>query len=71
MRNSTKIISLLLAVLMLVTALPVTVFAAKKETYIKEIRMSTASTAEEAKKWLTDNEYTVIDVDLNQKTGKS
>ena len=70
MRKSTKIISFLLAVLMLITALPITVFAAKQETYIKEIRISTGATAEEAKQWLTDNQYTVVDVDLNQKTGK-
>ena len=70
MRKSTKIISLILTVLMLVTALPITVFAAKQETYIKEIRISTASTADAAKKFLTDNGYTVVDTDLNQKTGK-
>ena len=70
MRKSTKIISLILTVFMLVTALPITSFAAKQETYIKEIRISTASTADAAKKWLTDNGYIVVDVDLNQKTGK-
>ena len=70
MKKSTKIISLILTVLMLVTALPITAFAAKQETYIKEIRISTASTADAAKKWLTDNGYIVVDTDLNQKTGK-
>ena len=70
MRKSTKIISLILTVLMLVTALPITAFAAKQETYIKEMRISTASTADAAKKWLTDNGYTVVDTDLNQKTGR-
>ena len=70
MKKSTKIISLLLAVLMFVTALPITAFAAKNAIYIKEIRISTASTAAEAKKFLTDNGYTVVDTDLNQKTGK-
>jgi hypothetical protein len=51
-------------------ALPITSFAAKQETYIKEIRISTGATADEAKKWLTDNGYIVVDVDLNWKTGK-
>ena len=70
MKKSTKIVSFILAVLMLVMALPITAFAAKQETYIKEIRISTASTADAAKQWLTDNGYTVVDTDLNQKTGK-
>ena len=55
---------------MLVAALPITAFAAKKETYLKEVRISTASNADVAKKFLTDNGYKVVDVDLNQKTGK-
>ena len=70
MKKSTKIISLLLTVLMLVMALPVTAFAAKEETYIKEIRISTASKADAAKKYLTDNGYTVVDADLNKRSGK-
>ena len=70
MKTTTKILSILMALLMLVMALPITAFAAKQETYIKEIRISTASTADAAKKWLTDNGYTVVDTDLNQKTGK-
>ena len=70
MRKSTKIISLILTVLMLVTAFPFIAFAARQETYIKELRISTASTAAEAKQWLIDNGYTVVDTDLNQKTGK-
>ena len=70
MKKFIKVLSILLAMLMLVAALPITAFAAKQETYIKEIRISTASTADAAKKWLTDNGYTVVDTDLNQKTGK-
>ena len=70
MKKSTKIFSFFLALLMLAMALPMTAFAAKKETYIKEIRISTASKADVAKQYLTDNGYTVVDVDLNQKTGK-
>ena len=70
MKKIIKLLSILLAMLMLVAALPITAFAAKQETYIKEIRISTASTADAAKKWLTDNGYTVVNTDLNQKTGK-
>ena len=70
MKKSTKILSFFLAILMLAMALPMTALAAKKETYIKEIRISTASTADAAKKYLTDNGYKVVDADLNQKTGK-
>ena len=70
MRTGTKIFSLFLAVLMFMMALPITAFAAKQETYIKEIRISTAATEDEAKQWLIDNEYAVVDVNLNQKTGK-
>ena len=69
MTRSTKLISLILAVIMLVMALPITAFAAKGETYIKEIRMSAALKAADAKKFLTDNGYTVIDVDVNQRSG--
>lgn len=71
MKTSMKIFSFFMAVLMLVMALPITSFAAKQETYIKEIRISTGATADEAKKWLTDNGYIVVDVDLNWKTGKN
>ena len=70
MRTGTKILSLFLAVLMFMMALPIAAFAAKQETYIKEIRISTAATEDEAKQWLIDNDYLVLDVNLNQKTGK-
>ena len=70
MKKSTKILSLILAVLMLVTALPITAFAAPRDVYVKELRMSTGSTADAAKKWLTDNGYTVIDVNVNDNKTK-
>ena len=70
MKKSIKILSLFLAVLMFTTAFPITTFAAPSETYIKEIRISTASKADAAKNWLTDNGYTVVDTNLNQGTGK-
>ena len=70
MKKYVKCLSFFMAILMLFMALPITSFAAKQETYIKEIRISTASTADAAKKFLTDNGYAVVDTDLNQKTGK-
>ena len=70
MKKSMKIFSFFMAALMFVMALPITAFAAKQETYIKEIRISTADTEDEAKQWLIDNDYLVLDVNLNQKTGK-
>ena len=70
MKKSIKVFTLFMAVMMLVMGLPITAFAAKQEEYIKEIRVSTASTADAAKKWLTDNGYTVVNTDLNQKASK-
>ena len=55
MKKSIKIVSFFLAILMLMMALPLSVFAARQETYIKELHISTASTAAEAKQWLIDN----------------
>ena len=73
MKKRTKLLSLILAVLLLVLAFPVTAFAAPRETYLKDLRISTApssSSAAAAKKWLTDNGYTVIDANLNEKSGR-
>ena len=69
MKFSTKLISMLLSLLMLVTCLPITAFAAAEKTYIKEVRISTASDESAAKQWLTENGYLVLDVNLNQKSG--
>ena len=69
MKNPTKLISMILALLMLVTCLPITAFAAAEKTYIKEVRISTASDESTAKQWLTENGYLVLDVNLNQKSG--
>ena len=70
MKKGIKIISVLMAVLTFLMALPLTAFAAKQEVYVKEIRISTDANDEAAKQWLTENGYTVLDVNLNQKTGK-
>ncbi len=36
------------------------------KTYVKEVVLSYGKTSEEAKKWLTDNGYTVLNYDLNE-----
>ncbi len=66
MKFSTKLISMILALLMLVTGLPITAFAATEKTYIKEVRISTAADEATAKQWLIENGYQVLDVNLNQ-----
>ena len=70
MKISIKIISLFLSVLMMVMAFPVAAFAAEKTEYVKEFRLSTASTDAAAKQWLIDNGYTVIGTNLNHNTRK-
>ena len=50
------------------TILPI--FAQAQPLYLKEIQLSTGKTENEAKQWLIDNGYTVLDEDLNAGTGK-
>ena len=69
MKFSTKLISMLLSLLMVFSALPIVTFAATEKTYIKEVRISTAADEATAKQWLTENGYLVLDVNLNQKSG--
>ncbi len=40
--------------------------SSSKKTYVKETILSYGKTADEAKKWLTDNGYAVLDYDLNE-----
>ena len=68
MKFSTKLISMILALLMVFSALPIVTFAAAEKTYIKEIRISTAADEATAKQWLTEKGYQVLDVNLNQKS---
>ena len=70
MKTSAKLLSLFLVLMMLFTAFPLTAFAAEKVEYIKELRLSTASTEEAAKQWLFDNGYTVLGTNLNKDTKK-
>ena len=69
MKIRIKLISLLLAALMLFLMLPITAFAAENKEYIKEVRISTAATEDAAKQWLIENGYQVLDFNLNQKSG--
>ena len=68
MKTRMKWISLLLAVVLAVSALPLSVFAAEEKVYVKEVRISTAADEATAKLWLTANGYTVLDFNLNQKS---
>ena len=70
MKIRIKLLCFLLSLLMVFTALPVTAFAAGKTEYIKDFRLSTAKTEEEAKQWLVDNGYTVLGTNLNKDTKK-
>ena len=70
MKIRIKLLSFLLSLLMVFAALPVTAFAAGKTEYIKDFRLSTAKTEEEAKQWLVDNGYTVLGTNLNKDTKK-
>lgn len=62
--------SLLALILSVVICGQTAVSAAAPQKYISELRLSSASDDETAKRWLTDNGYEVLDVDLNQNTKK-
>ena len=73
MRKTWKISKVALCIIMTLTLLSqavLPVFAEAQPLFLKEIQMSTGSTAAEAKKWLIDNGYTVLNEDLNAGTGK-
>ena len=65
-----KIVSLLLVVATLVTAVPITVFAETEEVYIKSIQLAQAETQEEAKAMLEAEGYTLLEGNLNAGTGE-
>ncbi len=60
------IISMVLTLAILFVTCTGTLAASAKKVYIKEVIISYGKTADEAKKWLTDNGYTVLDCDLNE-----
>ncbi|MCQ2468663.1 MAG: hypothetical protein MJ100_02495, partial [Ruminococcus sp.] len=45
---------------------PMQAFAAAKQKYVSDVILSYGNTEEEAKKWLTDNGYEVVDKNLNE-----
>lgn len=67
MKTAKKILAVILTI---VLCAQTPVIAAAPGKYISEVRLSSASSDTAAKKWLTDNGYEVLDVDLNQKTNK-
>ena len=70
MKFSIKLLSIVLSAIMIITVLPLSAFAAGQTEYVKEFRLSTASTEEEAKQWLIDNGYIFISTNLNKDTKK-
>lgn len=74
---SWKIISFLLVIATLMTALPLSAFAAERkaeesdasEVYLKDVKLVRAKTREEAERLLTNCGYTFLDENLNEGTG--
>ena len=62
-----KIVSLLTTLIIAVMA-PLNAMAATGSKYIKEVRISQAAKAEDAKAWLKNNGYTILDQNLNDGT---
>ena len=58
----------LILTILLQTVLPV--YAQAQPLYLREVQISTGKTAKEAKQWLIDNGYTVLNEDLNAGTGE-
>ena len=68
-----KIVSLVLVISTLLTALPTTAFAEGSENgevYIKSVQLARAETKEEAKSLLEDEGYIFLDADLNEGTSE-
>ena len=65
-----KLALCLILTLTLLSQVILPVFAQAQPLYLKEIQISTGKTEKEAKQWLIDNGYTVLDEDLNAGTGK-
>ena len=68
-----KIVSLVLVISMLLTALPTTTFAKGSEygeIYIRSVQLARAKTKEEAKSLLEDEGYIFLNANLNEGTGE-
>ena len=59
-------LSMVLAVVLTFSTCTNVLAASSKKTYIKDVVISYGKTADEAKAWLTDNGYEVLDYDLNE-----
>ncbi len=68
LKKTVNIIISIVLTLGILCATCVNVYAAAYtgRTYVKEVVLSYGKTADEAKKWLTDNGYTVLNYDLNE-----
>lgn len=69
MKKWKSVFGILLALIM-ISITPLDILAAGQPKYIKEVRLSYGETADEAKSWLIENEYTVLEHNLNDGTGK-
>ena len=69
-RIISKVVLCIILTLTILSQVVLPVYAEAQPVYLKEIQISTGSTAAEAKKWLVDNGYTVLNEDLNAGTGK-
>ena len=65
-----KIALCVILIVAMLTQATLLVFAQEETLYLKEVQISTGKTAEEAKSWLIENGYTVLNEDLNAGTGK-
>ncbi len=65
-RSLQTVISLVLAVVLTFSTCADVFAASSKKTYIKDVVLSYGKTASEAKAWLTENGYEVLDYDLNE-----
>ena len=60
------VLSLVLAVVLTFGTCANALAATNKSTYIKDVVLSYGKTADEAKAWLTENGYEILDYDLNE-----
>ena len=65
-RSFKAAISLVLAVVLTFSTCADVLAASSKSTYIKDVVLSYGKTAAEAKAWLTENGYEILDYDLNE-----
>ena len=65
-KSISALISIVLVLTLCVTTCTSAFAATSSKKYIKEMIISYGETADEAKKWLTDNDYEVLDNNLNE-----